>query len=93
VTDRTDGGLRIKYASVTLDARGRVTDAKGPPRVSAERADGSRTVRGGTGGFATAPDGVSWWPTVVTFGGSGCWTVTETLGPTTVRFTVNVTGG
>ncbi|MDX3387871.1 hypothetical protein PV682_41485 [Streptomyces niveiscabiei] len=87
----TAPGYRMKYVSITLDGQGRVTDRKGAPRVDAERLDGSGSVRGGTGGFATAEGGRHWWPTVIGFGGPGCWQVTETLGSTEVRFTMHVT--
>ncbi|MFW6691250.1 hypothetical protein [Streptomyces sp. MAR4 CNX-425] len=83
-------GYRTKYASITLDAQGRVTDRKGAPRVDVERLDRSGSGRGGTGGYATADGGRRWWPTVVDFPGTGCWEVTETLGSTEVRFTVPV---
>lgn len=75
---------------MTLDDQGRVTDQKGAPRVDVERLDGSGSVRGSTGGFATAEGGRQWWPTVIEFPEPGCWKVTETLGSAEVRFTVHV---
>ncbi|MFM9607212.1 hypothetical protein [Streptomyces niveiscabiei] len=84
-------GYHTKYVSITLDGQGQVTDRKGAPRVDAERLDGSGSVRGSTGGFATDAGGRHWWPTVIDFGGPGCWQVTETLGSTEVRFTMHVT--
>jgi hypothetical protein len=91
VVDSAGGALRIKYASATLDARGEVTDHKGAPRVAAERTDGPGSVQGDTGGFATADGGMRWWPTTLAFPRAGCWAVTETLGSTTLRFTLSVT--
>uniref|UniRef100_A0AAU3GM42 Lipoprotein n=1 Tax=Streptomyces sp. NBC_01401 TaxID=2903854 RepID=A0AAU3GM42_9ACTN len=92
-SDDSDDGYRTKYASVTLDERGRMTDSAGPPKVSAERVDGSGTAHASTGGFATADKGDRlrrWWPTVIHFTDAGCWAVTEVLGPTTVRFVISV---
>ncbi|MFJ5219445.1 hypothetical protein ACIP98_32660 [Streptomyces sp. NPDC088354] len=86
-------GHSTKYASITLDARGRSTDRKGAPHVSAERLDGPGSVPGSIGGFATAGGDRQWWPTVIDFPDAGCWRVTETLGSTEVRFTVNVGAG
>ncbi|MGW2031517.1 hypothetical protein [Streptomyces sp. NPDC001811] len=87
--ERRDG-YRAKYASVTLDARGRVTDRKGAPRVGAGRLDGPGSVNGGTGGLATVDGHRQWWPTVIAFPEAGCWKVTETLGSTQVGFTLRV---
>ncbi|MFF3833043.1 hypothetical protein ACGFU4_11345 [Streptomyces sp. NPDC048511] len=89
-TGEREEGYRTKYASMTLDDQGRVTDQKGAPRVDVERLDGSGSVRGSTGGFATAEGGRQWWPTVIEFPEPGCWKVTETLGSAEVRFTVHV---
>ncbi|WP_328901525.1 hypothetical protein OHR86_17785 [Streptomyces sp. NBC_00441] len=88
-TDREEG-YRTKYASITLDAQGRVTDQKGAPQVDVERLDRPDSGRGSTGGFATAEGGRHWWPTVIHFPGPGCWKVTETLGSTKVSFAVHI---
>lgn len=88
--DSAGGGYRTKYASVTLDAHGAVTDRKGPPVVRAERLDGSASVIADTGGFATADGGKHWWPTGVALPQDGCWKVTETLGSTSVDFVIRV---
>ncbi|MFE4535221.1 hypothetical protein ACFRKB_09070 [Streptomyces scopuliridis] len=89
-TDEREARYRAKYASITLDAQGRVTDQKGAPRVEAERLNRSGTARGSTGGFATGDGDRQWWPTAIDFPEPGCWQVTETLGSTEVRFTVHV---
>ncbi|MEU0968677.1 hypothetical protein ABZ357_25865 [Streptomyces sp. NPDC005917] len=89
-TDEHEEGYRTKYASITLDAQGRVTDQKGAPHVDAKRLDRPGSARGSTGGFATADGDRQWWPTVINFPEPGCWKVTETLGSTEVRFTVHV---
>ncbi|MEV5145179.1 hypothetical protein [Streptomyces sp. NPDC052727] len=89
-TDGREERHPTKYASMTLDARGRSTDQKGAPHVDAERLDRPGSVRGSTGGFATADGDRQWWPTVIDFPEAGCWRVTETLGSTQVRFTVYV---
>ncbi|MEW2287481.1 hypothetical protein [Streptomyces sp. NPDC047841] len=87
--ERRDG-YRTKYASITLDARGRVTDRKGAPHVGAARLDRPGSVSGSTGGLATADGDRQWWPTVIAFPEAGCWRVTETLGSTEVGFTLHV---
>jgi len=89
-TDEREVGYRTKYASITLDAQGLSTDQKGAPHVGVERLDRPGSVRGSTGGFATADGDRQWWPTVIDFPEAGCWRVTETLGSTEVRFTVRV---
>lgn len=87
-------GLGVKYGSVTLDARGRSTDAAGPPQVTAERVDGTGTAKGATGGFAREAPGSdspgSFWPTTLSFSAPGCWLVSETSGRTTLRFLMRV---
>lgn len=90
-----EGGAeyRTKYASLTLDARGRSTDRKGAPRIGVERLDSSGAGHGDTGGFATVQGDRHWWPTVIDFPAAGCWEVTETLGSIQVRFTVRVGAG
>lgn len=88
--DEREQGYRTKYASITLDAHGQMTDQKGTPHVDVERQDRPGSARSSTGGFATADDGQQWWPTVINFPEPGCWKVTETLGSTKVRFTVHV---
>ncbi|MFI5659052.1 hypothetical protein [Streptomyces sp. NPDC051684] len=88
--DEHEEGYRTKYASITLDAQGRVTDQRGAPHIEVERLDRSGSARGSTGGFATANGDRQWWPTVISFPGPGCWQVTESLGSTEVRFTVHV---
>ncbi|MES4826576.1 MULTISPECIES: hypothetical protein [Streptomyces] len=88
--DERAEGYRTKYASITLDAQGQVTDQKGAPDVDVERLDRSGSARGSTGGFATADGDRQWWPTVVNFAEPGCWKVTESLGSTEVRFIVHV---
>ncbi|GGY78854.1 hypothetical protein GCM10010300_23210 [Streptomyces olivaceoviridis] len=89
-TDEPEDGYRTKYASITLDARGRVTGQKGAPRVQVERLDAPGSVSGSTGGLATADGDRQWWPTVIAFPAAGCWRVTETLGSTEVSFTMRV---
>ncbi|MEU3294436.1 hypothetical protein ABZ722_18980 [Streptomyces longwoodensis] len=88
--DEREDGYRTKYASITLDARGRVTDQKGAPHVGVKRLDRPGSVSGSTGGLATADGDRQWWPTGITFPEAGCWRVTETLGSTEVRFTMHV---
>ena len=84
----------VKYPSFTV-RDGQVTNALGPPRIRAERLDGTGEGSADTGGYATATqDGsgatLHWWPTVVTFPSAGCWRVTETVADTTISYVVRI---
>ncbi|ODU06833.1 MAG: hypothetical protein ABS81_03260 [Pseudonocardia sp. SCN 72-86] len=72
-----------------------MASSTGEPQVSAESVDGSGAATSSVGGYATATtdDGspISWWPTVVEVPHSGCWSVVERLGDTTVQFVMSVT--
>lgn len=87
-------GLRVKYGSVTLDDKGKATDDAGPPKVTAKRVDGAGAGTGSVGGYATeavdADTTRSFWPTTVDFSTPGCWLITESSGPTTLRFLMRV---
>ncbi|MGH3411947.1 MAG: hypothetical protein ACRDPH_02570 [Marmoricola sp.] len=91
---------RLKFGTFTLDARGRMSDAAGPPSLRATRLDGTDATPGDrltSSNYASAngPHGriVRFWPTTITLPGPGCWALTETLHGATVRFVVRVRGG
>ena len=83
----------IKYPSFTL-RNGEVTDQLGPPRLQIKRLDGAGEASGDTGGYATAQDDsgriLNWWPTGIDFSSSGCWQVTETVGGTSIIYTIRL---
>ena len=87
-------GLRVKYGSMTVDDKGTATDDAGPPKVTAERVDGTGTGKGSVGSYATetidADTTHSFWPTTVDFPAPGCWLITESSGRTTLRFLMRV---
>lgn len=89
-----ENSTRVKFGSVTLDDRGRFSDAAGPPTVVAERVDGSGSAEGGFGGYASADVGAEslfhFWPTGIDFPSAGCWLITETFQDTTLRFLMRV---
>jgi hypothetical protein len=86
------GVYRLKYASFTLDSRGRPTSRTGPPTLDASRLDGPGTARGSTGGYALGEAGSDneFWPTTINFPARGCWLLTEALRATTIRFIIRV---
>lgn len=89
-----ENSTRVKFGSVTLDDHGRLSDAAGPPTVVAERVDGSGSVEGSVGGYASVDVGAEslffFWPTVIDFPSAGCWLITETFQDTTLRFLMRV---
>lgn len=86
-------GGRHKYKTWTV-RDGEVTRTSGSPRITVKRVDGPGHGQGNVGGFAMGRlrDGTAayWWPTVVTFSGSGCWQVTETAGDDSITYTVKI---
>lgn len=89
----SDGAIRVKWGTFTLHD-GALSPFGGPPHVTARRLDGpAATVAAAIDPSNYATTGTaagSWWPTVIDFPAAGCWDITETRGPTTVRFTVPV---
>lgn len=86
--------LRVKFGSVTLDEDGEFSDSAGPPTVTAQQVDGSGTVEGHFGGYASigAKPTFYFWPTTIDFPTPGCWLITETFQDTTLRFLMSVRG-
>ncbi len=91
------GSTRLKYYTFTLDEKGRMSDADGPPSLSARRLDGPGTATGDpqqpdSYASATGPHNsvIHFWPTTITLPSPGCWELTATLQSTRVRFVVHV---
>lgn len=86
-------GNRVKFGSVTLDAKARPTDAGGPPDVSAKRVDGGGNVNGDVGGYAEEASDAppkSFWPTTIDFPAPGCWRVTVATSKARLHFLMSV---
>ncbi|WP_141785863.1 hypothetical protein [Ornithinicoccus hortensis] len=87
ITD--DGPPRLKHAWVTLDEDGQPTQERGDPGVGAEGLDGQGAAAASHGGYAHT-DELSWWPTVVEFPASGCWSETGVVDGVEVRVVYRV---
>lgn len=98
-SDASQTSTGLKYGVFTLDSHGRMSDAAGPPGLTARRLDG----RGKAKGDRLAPDNyasaagphgrtVHFWPTTINLPSAGCWQLTEELGNTTVRFVLRIGG-
>jgi hypothetical protein len=87
---------RLKHGAFTLDKRGRMTAALGPPVLTAQRLDGDGTAHGdrlddSNYASASGENGrVDFWPSTITLPTPGCWELTQKLGGTTIRFVVLV---
>lgn len=83
--------LVLRFPWVTV-ANGIPTSELGPPSVTASRSDAPGDATGQVGGFTRAfgTGELTFWPATMAFPAPGCWTVTGTLGATSVQFVVRV---
>lgn len=94
VRDTDGAAYGIKYWTVTLNERGQMTDQFGPPKFTATRSGGSKTVPGNSTNYSSAADSKNkifhFWPTTFDLPSRGCWMITESLQQTTIHYRVLV---
>ncbi|MCO1661071.1 hypothetical protein [Pseudonocardia humida] len=86
-----DESIVLKFPWVTLQGD-EPTSALGVPQVSAIRPGLMTPVPASFGPYSQSygTGGLAFWPATIEFPSPGCWTVSGSLGPTTVEFVVRV---